>query len=374
MKKNLSEIRDSLSYHLNLNKARADCLSLMIIGLFKCCTINLQRLSESLGTDTKISSNYRRLQRFFKEISFDSVKLGMCILSILGDSEGKFVITIDRTNWQYGKKKINYLTIAIVYKGVSIPIIFADLDKKGNSNSGERIALMEKLLKVVPAERIKAVLADREFIGKEWFKYLKEKDISYGIRIRDNLICYLNNGSSALIKKYFAKLKKGKKGLIENCIISGFKTNLKARRNHKGELVVIAYSDDINECPIELYKQRWSIECMFRNMKKKGFNLEETHMTASHKLETLFGVLAISFAWAVTVGEIRTRIKNIRIIKKKGAEFNLFSYGKQLISSILNREKNYKLFKKIIIPFKQIFLQHNPLKNKRDLIQFFVVG
>ncbi len=134
MNKNLSEIRDSLSYHLDLHKTRAECLSLMIIGLFKCCTINLQRLSESLGTDSKISSNYRRLQRFFKEILFDRVKLGICILSIIGDKEENFVITIDRTNWQYGKKKINYLTIAIVYKGVSIPIIFEDLNKKGNSN------------------------------------------------------------------------------------------------------------------------------------------------------------------------------------------------------------------------------------------------
>ena len=192
---------------------------------------------------------------------------------------------------------------------------------------------MEKLLKIVPSERIKAILADREFIGNEWFMYLKENNISYGIRIKDNFVCHLNNGSSALIKKYFSKLKKGKMGVIENCKICGFKTNLKARRDYKGELIVIAYSDDIDECPIELYKQRWSIECMFRNMKKKGFNLEETHMTDSHKLETLFGVLAISFAWAVKIGEIRTRIKNIRIINKKGYEFNLFSYGKQFISS-----------------------------------------
>jgi hypothetical protein len=374
MKKEISQIRDSLSCHLSLNKARAKCLSLMIVALFKCCTINLQRLSESFGTSNKISSDYRRLQRFFNDIIFDSVKLGLCILSILGSREEKFVITIDRTNWLYGKNKINYLTIAIVYQGLSIPIIFENLDKKGSSNSAERIVLMEKLLKIIPPERIKVVLADREFIGKEWFKYLKIKKIPYAIRIKDNIICHLKDGSSALIKRHFKSLKKGKSRVIENCKICGFTTNLKARRNRKGELIVIAYSDDIKECPIELYRQRWSIECMFRNMKKKGFNLEDTHMTDGHKLETLFGVLAISFAWAVKIGEIRTKIKNIRTIKNKGAEFNLFSYGKQAISNIINRDNNHILFKKIIIPFKQIFFNNKRVYKKRDLFQFFVVG
>ncbi|MDP0562284.1 MAG: hypothetical protein QS721_08160 [Candidatus Endonucleobacter sp. (ex Gigantidas childressi)] len=43
------------------------------------------------------------------------------------------------------------------------------LDKKvGNSNTDERIAVMERVLNLIPIKRIDNLLADREFIGHEW--------------------------------------------------------------------------------------------------------------------------------------------------------------------------------------------------------------
>lgn len=34
---------------------------------------------------------------------------------------------------------------------------------------------------------------------------------------------------------------------------------------------------------LELYKQRWGIELLFNHLKKRGFNLEDTHMTSGKK-------------------------------------------------------------------------------------------
>jgi hypothetical protein len=49
---------------------------------------------------------------------------------------------MDRTNRDYGKFKINILVLGIVYKGTAIPVLRTLLDKKGNSNSEERIQLV----------------------------------------------------------------------------------------------------------------------------------------------------------------------------------------------------------------------------------------
>ena len=42
------------------------------------------------------------------------------------------------------------------------------------------------------------------------------------------------------------------------------------------------------------YRQRWTIETLFANLKSKGFNLEDTRITAPEKLSTLLAVLALT--------------------------------------------------------------------------------
>ena len=50
-----------------------------------------------------------------------------------------------------------------------MPLCWQCLDKSGgNSNASERIALMEKVLEVLPASKIEFPVANREFIGEQW--------------------------------------------------------------------------------------------------------------------------------------------------------------------------------------------------------------
>jgi len=46
------------------------------------------------------------------------------------------------------------------------------LDKKGNSDTKERIAVMEEFISILGKDCIDCLLADREFIGDKWFEYL----------------------------------------------------------------------------------------------------------------------------------------------------------------------------------------------------------
>ena len=51
------------------------------------------------------------------------------------------------------------------------------LAHKGNSNHNERSKIIEDFIEVFGLEKIKVLVADREFTGKEWFKWLKENQI-----------------------------------------------------------------------------------------------------------------------------------------------------------------------------------------------------
>ena len=74
--------------------------------------------------------------------------------------------------------------LSIAYKGISIPLFWATLDLEGNSTTGERIAMLKRVLERFGVDKIEAFTADREFIGKEWFDFLIEQKIPFIIRVK----------------------------------------------------------------------------------------------------------------------------------------------------------------------------------------------
>ena len=63
---------------------------------------------------------------------------------------------------------------------------------------------MEKMLKHIPKSHIHVVVADREFIGKEWFRWLDTQQIPFVIRIKENaLVSY--RGKEIPVRKLFEK-------------------------------------------------------------------------------------------------------------------------------------------------------------------------
>ena len=78
------------------------------------------------------------------------------------------------------------LLLGVVYRGLTLPLVWAVLAKDGNSNSQERKALMKQLLWVVPAQQIQCLVADREFSGQGCWWWLKLQQIKFCIRIKGN--------------------------------------------------------------------------------------------------------------------------------------------------------------------------------------------
>ncbi|MBL0230736.1 MAG: hypothetical protein IPP76_08035 [Moraxellaceae bacterium] len=78
-----------------------------------------------------------------------------------------------------GQNGHQFLTLAVVYQGVAIPVYWLVLNKKGNSNQRERICLIHRFIRQFGRYNIKGILADREFIGSEWWSWLTENEIPF---------------------------------------------------------------------------------------------------------------------------------------------------------------------------------------------------
>lgn len=73
--------------------------------------------------------------------------------------------------------------MGIAHKGVAFPVAWKVLPNGGGSSADAHMDVVERFLAIVDPEAIKAVVADREFIGAEWLLALQEQNIPFAIRL-----------------------------------------------------------------------------------------------------------------------------------------------------------------------------------------------
>jgi hypothetical protein len=326
---NIKQLENFFQTYLKWDKRRIAFLCSFIITLIKVQTINLTKIALGLNPKVTEQSNYRRLQRFFSnfEIELDEICKFLMVLLPIHDN---FVLTMDRTNWKFGSVNINILMLGIAYKGIAFPVMWKLLPKRGNSNTAERIELIERFIRIFGLKKIKCLTADREFIGKDWFAYLNNRNIPFCIRIKNNTLTNRN----VKVYRLFSMLD------IKECYVFPRKRKI---HGQKLSIVGVRLLDDYliivtNDNPAEAiknYKKRWEIETLFEALKSRGFNFEDTHLTAEDKICKLIAIMAITFYWVHRVGEWRNEEKPLKVKTHNRLEKSIFRYGLDLLQTIL---------------------------------------
>ncbi len=179
--------------------------------------------------------------------------------------------------------------------------MFADLDKAGNSNTTERIDLLETFNEVFGFHRIKSLMADREFVGEQWFKMLNNNKIPYFIRVKKNMLLPWGN-KRIQAKKFFHHLEVSQNRLIDKKMYEST-VYFAGTLSKSGELVIIMSNKNLSASQIlTKYRERWSIEELFKKLKTSGFHWENTHMKYSTRLISLLIILSFGLLIAYLMG------------------------------------------------------------------------
>lgn len=340
----ISELRDILNGYFHWNKARMMIFVSMLLALVTTRTVNLTKMVCAISGNANLTSRYRRLQRFFAEFVIDLDMIAGFIVRLFFISGGDWYLAIDRTNWKWGKKDINILALAIVYKGIAIPIYWELLDTKGNSDTPGRIALLQKFIKQFGKNCIAGILADREFVGNDWFGWLLQEQISFRIRIKQNFLTTNSRGQPVHVRALFRGLPVlGTRILYGKRQVLGHELYLAGLRLVNGDLLIVA-TDQSPGNAIQTYGLRWEIETLFGCLKSKGFHFEETHITDQARIKKLLALLAIAFCWCHKIGEWQHEVRPIKIKTHERPAVSLFRYGLDyIVDAFLN------LFQKSIL-------------------------
>ena len=167
----------TLSGTFSLSKSRLETLACVLIAMVSSRTVNLTHAACHLPDKALHASRYRRLQRFFQYVRLDQDAVARLVIGMLNLNrpillaldqpsfnrnrlnEVKLIyfngsaqlsasiwtrVALDRTNWRVGSTDINILVLAVVTRRFRVPLMWTLLAHQGNSDTDQRIALMER--------------------------------------------------------------------------------------------------------------------------------------------------------------------------------------------------------------------------------------
>ncbi|NJN87460.1 MAG: IS4 family transposase [Leptolyngbyaceae cyanobacterium SL_7_1] len=327
-------LREALRPHLAWHGARLSFLAAFLIALLRVKTINFAELATAFSGKAQTDSHYKRIQRFFREYELDYAEVAQTVVKLM-DIPEPWVLSLDRTEWQFGECIFNILMLGVVHEGVAFPLRWCLLDKRGNSNSDERISLFNQFLEHFGERKIACLTADREFVGSAWLSYLLTDPLPpFRIRIRENHT--LKQGHRSLkVSIVFGHLKPGESTVLrDKRQLWGQWVYIAALRLEDGSLLVVA-SQRAPQSAIADYAKRWGIETLFGIFKTRGFCLESTHLTDGERLSKLLALLLLALCWVFLIGEWLHQLKPLRLKKHGRKAKSLFRYGLDYLRNIM---------------------------------------
>lgn len=263
-------------------------------------TLNLSEIATGFGGRAHIESHYKRIHRFFRHFEVDEIEIAKAVMALM-DIPQPWVLSVERTEWQFGERTFTILMLGVVHQGVAFPLLWRLLDKRGNSNTNERIDLMETFLQHFANHQVAYLTADREFLGCAWFGYLlAQPQTPFCIRMRQSE--RLDDGQCCLkARVLFQNLAVHQRQVLSKCRrLWGRWVYLAALRLEDGSLLVV--SADSPESAISKYAQRWGIQTLFSCLKTRGFCLKSTHLSDPQRLSKLLALLALALCWCFRTG------------------------------------------------------------------------
>ena len=343
-----SELYPILSMHFgkSMNLARIKAMSLVISALCKVQRVAYTKLASAFDTEATAGSSLRIIQCLIAECVIDKDLIAKLILKLI-PVKVHYDLAMDRTNWKYSDTNINILTIGIIYDGMAFPVVYTMIDKRVNSNTQERIDLVNRFKRIAGEDSIAHLMADREFVGNKWLGYLNACGIQYHLRIRENF--YVSRHGNTF-KAYWLlnDLRLGESKHLEGiyyvnghaCYPSGSKIKDK---DGKPELqILVSYC---NAKAIEMYRKRWQVEALFKGLKFCGFDIESLHVRDRGRMSNLLSIIMIAYVWCYLVGIIiHKNIKPIKVMKHGRRAVSLFKYGLNYISQcLMNHTDPYRI-------------------------------
>jgi hypothetical protein len=298
------------------NKKQREGLALLIATALQVRSVNLNELAAALPRAAdRLDMRYQWISRVLGNelIKVEDV-MAPFAREVLARSAagGQTIIMIDQS-------KVNdahqMLMVSVRVGGRALPLAWHMKKTQGSIGFSEQKGVLETVVKLLPKGAAVMLMGDRFYGSPALIEWCRQQGWGWRLRCKRDLLVFGKDGSETTLADCFAR---GEPMLTDvELTEKRARTNI-AMLHEQGhaEPWIIALSDRPTTWRAYDYSLRWGIEAMFSDYKTRGFNLEDSQIERTDRLDRLVLVLSLALYWAVSAG-MWDAMENMRPAEKK---------------------------------------------------------
>lgn len=368
-----SEISNFLtSVFPDIRKTHLNILPFIIFGMLDSESSSVPDIAKSLKSKfsfVQFDSISKRIRRFFLNPYFDSFHFYSTIINYVIDNysvkheDNKVHITFDHM-FSHDNYSVFMISMRVGKQG--IPLYFKTFkgvfkDAFNTSMILDGISFVSNLFKNKNVNLV--FLADRWFNSHKILNHIYSLGHAFYIRTKNNVkVLVYDSKEKHKVWKYIKDLDgyKYKSKFYNEAIYSYYKKmklNIVISKSdtHKEPFVILTNGNP--KTAVKDYSKRFgSIECLFKNQKSNGFNIEAINRSSLKSFTTMYTLVCFCILFLTSIGTAYT--KNKRQYKNERIRTHSVRDGKKTrIISLFNL--GLTLFKRACNSLKYIYIPFN---------------
>lgn len=357
----------SIIFNNDIHQKRLESLANATIGCMEAASLGVQAIGHGLAVVQDLNPKHavKQVDRLLSNLGIEMRKFfSHWIPYMVGDRE-EIIVSLDWTD--FGKDKQSTLSLQLqTTHGRSLPLMWQTVEMlEGRKHKRQYEKSLLRDFKSALSEEIKiTVVADRGFCDTDFFNDLEELELNYIIRIFENILIELSDGTCKKARDVVPK--NGTSKVIKNGKMTkkGYPMRTLVCVKEKGmkQSWCIASNDDLTAQAIKkYYGKRWSIESTFRDIKdiRFGMGLGSLHIKRCDRRDRLLLINALALVLLTLLGAAGESLGMDRMLKSNTVKRRTHSLFRQgcLLFSWLNRSMRDEWFIPLMQKFNELIIQ-----------------
>jgi hypothetical protein len=281
-------------------------LPLALLGLMISGSCHLNRIAAAVPWAGSTACVLQRLRRWIYRSSFrvDDYLALAARAHLQAQGPAGIVLAVDRTDWKYA----NLLYAAVSYHGRCLPIASLVLGGPKATHHDELRQLLQRARQALPEGVSVVVVADREFGNIPAIQVIAQLGWHFCLRFKTDTWLYLADGSEQQARDLYPPCGRRQHWTQVGVTLQNHgPLNLSIIWATRQDEPWILVSDRDPAELAALYRRRMTIEEMFSDLKKRGFQLEDTRLRDPARLGRLLALLSLAYLWLLLAAAIIIR-------------------------------------------------------------------
>lgn len=284
------------------NKKQREGLAALVATALSVRGVNLNEWAAALPrTAERLDMRYQWISRVLGNalIAVDAVMAPFAreVLARAGADGRSIVVMIDQSQVNAAHQMV---MVSLRVGERALPLAWRVKKTQGALGFSEQREALEAVAALLPAGARVTLMGDRFYGSPALIAWCRAAQWGYRLRCKQDLLVFENGGETTLAECF----ARGDHHLVDiDLTEKRVRTNV-AMLHETGhpEPWIIALSDPPSAWRAYDYGLRWGIEAMFSDLKTRGFNLQDSHIQRSDRLDRLLLVLSLALYWAVSTG------------------------------------------------------------------------